>query len=108
MNVIALAWEAAQRTVQSSQELPMETLGDLGDNVSLVEHWCFTDDDGNDALCATRKFCSLDDIHRKLASGHRFYLYKLYELQKFGMQGEPPSIQPTGENFYHLRYCARA
>ena len=108
MNVIALAWESARRTTQSSQELPMETLGDLGDNVSLVEEVCFADDDGNPALCATRKFGSLDDIRQKLASGHRFYLYKLYELQKFGMQGDPPSVQPIGETFYHLRYCARA
>ncbi len=94
------AFFAAQKTIQSAKELPLSI---LNLELNVVQKPAFTDEDGNPAMCMTRKFVNLEQIKYELERDDvKTYVYKLYELQKHGMD-----LKPTGETFYHARYCVR-
>ena len=100
MNIEARAMESARLTFASRRELSLDVLGE--NDCIRASKTSFLAEDGGLAICLTRKFTSLQQIKETLTQPGKFYLYKLYELDKYGFD-----LQPTGEKFYHLRYALR-
>jgi len=100
-NIEQRAFLAAQKTIQSKQELPLSL---IDAKFRIVQEATFMDEDGQPAQCTTSKFGNLEQIKAELErTDAKTYVYKLYGLQEFGMD-----LHPTGNNFFHLRYCVRA
>ncbi len=100
MNIEARAMVAARLTLASRRELSLDVLGE--NDCTRTSEACFIAEDGHPAVCATRKFISLQQIKETLTHPGKLYLYKLYELYKYGFD-----LQPTGEKHYHLQYALR-
>lgn len=98
-----IALIAAHKTIQSAKEIPLNV---INASFRTVPQPTFLDDNNQPALCVSRRFHSLEQIKETLdqmqRNGSIVYVYKLFELKKYGRD-----LEPTGEKLYHLRYCVR-
>lgn len=103
MNIEAIAFQAAQKTLASKKEVSLDALEPL--QFIYAPKPVFRDDNENAVACRTVKFMSIDRIKSTLQNQPddvKVYVHKLWILSEFGQD-----LEFTGKNFYHLRYGIR-